>query len=143
MEDPDRTAGGKLGDYAYLGQNRSVADLVGNILSNVQEMVRSELKLAKAEVREETTKTLSGAKKMAIAAGAGLFALTFLLWSVALLLTRVVPDWVATLLVAGLLGAIAGVFYSKARGEIQIPKPDKTIQNIKENVEWMKNQTKS
>ena len=114
MDDTARTAGGKLADYAYFGRSddRSTADLVRDILSNVQEMVRSEVKLAKAEFREETTKTLSGAKKMAIATGAGLFALTFLLWSVALLLMRVVPDWVATLLVAVLLGAIAGALYA-------------------------------
>jgi len=145
MDDTARNAGGKLGEYAYSGRSadRSAADLVRDIISNVQEMVRSEVKLAKTEFREETTKTLSGAKKMGIAAGAGLFALTFVLWSVALLLARVVPDWVATLLVGVVLGAVAGVLYSKARREIQIPKPDKTIGNIKENVEWMKNQTKS
>ena len=145
MDETARSAGGKLGEYAYSGKSadRSAADLVRDIISNVQEMVRSEVKLAKAEFREETTKTLSGAKKMAIAAGAGLFALTFVLWSVAMLLARVLPEWVATLLVGVVLGAIAGVLYSKARGEIQIPKPEKTIENIKENVEWMKSQTKS
>jgi hypothetical protein len=145
MDDTARTAGGKLGEYAYSARSdeRSAADLVRDIISNVQEMVRSEVKLAKAEFREETTKTLSSAKKMAIAAGAGLFALTFVLWSVAQLLAHVVPDWVATLLVGVLLGAIAGVLYANARGTLQMPKPDKTIESIKENVEWMKNQTKS
>jgi len=145
MEDTARNAGGKLGEVAYAGRSgdRSAADLVRDIISNVQEMVRSEVKLAKAEFREETTKTLSGAKKMGIAAGAGVFALTFVLWSIALLLTRVVPDWVATLLVGLVLGAVAGVLYSKARSEIHIPTPEKTIENVKENVEWMKNQTRS
>jgi len=145
MDDTARNAGGKLGEYAYSGRSgdRSAADLVRDIISNAQEMVRSEVKLAKAEFREETTKTLSGAKKMAIAAGAGLFALTFVLWSVAMLLARVLPDWVATLLVGIVLGAVAGVLYSRARSEIQMPTPDKTIENIKENVEWMKNQTRS
>ena len=145
MEDTARNAGGKLGEVAYGGRStdRSAADLVRDIISNVQEMVRSEVKLAKAEFREETTKTLSGAKKMGIAAGAGLFAITFVLWSVALLLARVVPDWVATLLVGLVLGAVAGVLYTRARTQIQIPKPEKTIENVKENVEWMKNQTKS
>ena len=145
MDDTARSAGGKLGEVSYSGRatDRSAADLVRDIISNVQEMVRSEVKLAKAEFREETNKTLSGAKKMAIAAGAGLFALTFVLWSVALLLSRVVPDWVATLLVGIVLGAVAGVLYSKARTEIHIPKPEKTIENVKENVEWMKNQTRS
>jgi hypothetical protein len=60
-----------------------------------------------------------------------------------MLLARVLPDWVATLLVGVALGAVAAVLYSKARGEIQIPKPEKTIENIKENVEWMKGQTRS
>jgi len=145
MEDTARNAGGKLGEVAYTGRSgdRSAADLVRDIISNVQEMVRSEVKLAKAEFREETTKTLSGAKKMGIAAGAGVFALTFVLWTIALLLTRVVPDWVATLLVGLVLGAVAGVLYSKARSEIHIPTPEKTIENVKENVEWMKNQTRS
>jgi len=145
MDDTARTAGGKLGEYAYPGRaaDRSAADLVRDIISNVQEMVRSEVKLAKAEFREETTKTLSSAKKMAIAAGAGLFALTFVLWSVAMLLARVLPDWAAALIVGVVLGAVAAVLYSKARGDMQIPKPEKTIENIKENVEWMKSQTKS
>jgi hypothetical protein len=106
-------------------------------------MLRAELQLAEAEVREETTRALSGAKKMGIAAGAGLFALSFILWSVALLLARVLPEWVATLLVGIVLGAIAGALYLKARREMYVPMPDKTIENVKENVEWMKNQTKS
>jgi uncharacterized membrane protein YqjE len=145
MDDTARNAGGKLGEHAYAGRSmdRSAADLVRDIISNAQEMVRSEVKLAKAEFREEATKTLSGAKKMAIAAGAGIFALAFVLWSIAMLLARVLPDWVATLLVGVALGAVAAVLYSKARGEIQIPKPEKTIENIKENVEWMKGQTRS
>jgi uncharacterized membrane protein YqjE len=145
MDDTARNAGGKLGEFAYSGRtgDRSAADLVRDIISNVQDMVRSEVKLAKAEFREETAKTVSGAKKMAIAAGAGLFALTFVLWSVAMLMARVMPDWLATLLVGIVLGAIAAVLYSKARNEIHIPKPEKTIENVKENVEWMKNQTRS
>jgi hypothetical protein len=65
------------------------------------------------------------------------------LWSVAIFLARFLPDWVATLLVGGVLGAVASVLYSKARAEFQLPKPEKTIDNFKENIEWMKDQTKS
>jgi uncharacterized membrane protein YqjE len=138
-------AGGKLGEYAYTasGRERSTADLVRDIITNVQEMVRSEAKLAKAEFREETQKTLAGAKKMGIAAGAGFFALGFVLWSVALLLALVMPIWAATLVVGIALGLVAAVLYSKARSELQFPKPEKTIENVKENVEWMKNRTRS
>ncbi len=122
---------------------RSAADVVRDIIANVQEMVRSEVKLAKAEFREETKKTISGIKKIAIAALTGLFALGFVLWSVAMLLARIMPECAATLLVGVVLGAVAGVLYSQASGELQLPVPEKTIENLKENVEWMKNQTKS
>jgi len=145
MEDTARTAGGNLGEYAYTARSgeRSTADLVRDIISNVQDMVRSEVKLAKVEFREETQKTVAGAKKMAIAAVAGLFALSFILWSIATLLASAMPTWAAILLVGGVLGILAAVMYSKARGELQFPKPEKTIENVKENVEWMKSQTRS
>lgn len=145
MDDTARNTGGKLGEYAYAGRpaDRSAADLVRDIISNLEEMVRSELRLAKAEIREDTATALSGAKKMAIAAGAGLFAVAFVLWSVAIFLARFLPDWVATLVVGGVLGVVAGVLYSKARSEFRLPKPEKTIEKLKENVEWMKDQTKS
>jgi hypothetical protein len=145
MEDTARSAGGQLGSYAYQDRSteRSTADLVRDIIANVQEMLRSEVKLAKAELREETNKTISGVKKMAIAGMAGLFALTFILWSAQMYLATMMAAWVAALIVGGTLGLTAAVLYSKAKGEFQLPKPEKTIENLKENVEWMKNQTKS
>jgi uncharacterized membrane protein YqjE len=144
MEDTGRNAGGTLGESSYLSRgDRTTADLVRDIITNVQEMVRSEVKLAKAEVREETQKTVAGAKKLAVGAVAGLFALAFVLWSVAMMLMRVMPDWGATLTVGAVLGITAAIMLSKAKSEVRVPKPEKTIENVKENVEWMKNQTKS
>jgi uncharacterized membrane protein YqjE len=145
MDDIARTAGGKLGEYAYTsrGTDRSAADLVRDIIANAQEMVRSEIKLAKAELREETAKTAAAAKKMGIAAVAGLFGLAFVLWSIEMLLARVMPDWISSLLVGVTLAVLAGALYFNARGAVQLPKPEKTIENVKENVEWMKNQTRS
>jgi uncharacterized membrane protein YqjE len=145
MEDTAKNAAGGLGEYTYPGRtesDRSAADLVRDIISNVQGMVRSEVKLAKAELREETQKTVAGAKNMGAAVVAALFALSFVLWTVAMLLMRVMPDWAATLTVGVLLGITASVLYKKA-GELRVPTPDKTIENIKENVSWMKNQTRS
>ena len=142
MDDTARNAGGKLGEYAYR-TDRSAADLVRDIISNVQEMVRSEVRLAKAEVREEVDRTISGAKKLGVGAVAGLFALNFILWGVVLILGNVMPMWAATLVMGVALGAVAGVLLMKAKSEVHVPKPQKTIDNVKENVEWMKNQTRS
>jgi uncharacterized membrane protein YqjE len=124
-------------------RDRSMADVVKDIIGNVQDMIRSEVRLAKAELREETTRTLGGAKMLGVAAGLGFFAGAFLLTGIALLLALVMPAWMATLLMAVVLGAPAAILFAKGRSQLTVPTPTKTIDNVKENVEWMKNQTKS
>lgn len=144
MDDTARAAGGALGEYAYAPRTeRSTADLVRDIIGNVQEMVRSEVRLAKAELREELAKTLSGVKMLGTAAVAGLFALGFVLVTVTQLLAMVMPAWAATLVMGVVLGVVAGVTFGKGRSQLKMPTPEKTIENVKENVQWMKNQTRS
>ena len=145
MDSTARAAGGKLAEYMDQAhsEERSTAELVRDIITNVQAMVRSEVRLAKTEFREETQRTLSGARMMGMAAVSGLFALGFVLWSAAMLLSLAMPFWAATVLVGVVLAVVAGALYSKARGDVQFPKPEKTIENVKENVEWMKARTRS
>jgi uncharacterized membrane protein YqjE len=144
MDEAARTAGGGLGDYAYgRSADRATSDVVRDIIGNVEEMVRSEARLARAEFREETAKSLAAARKMGIAAGAGLFAVAFFLVSVSLLLSFIVPLWAAFLIVGSALGIAAAILFVKAKDALRVPKPEKTIESMKETVEWMKNQTRS
>ena len=68
INDPAKTAGGTLGEYAYRDGrgDRSIGDVLKDIFGNVQEMIRAEIRLARAEMREEAGKTLSSAQMMAI-----------------------------------------------------------------------------
>jgi len=144
MDEPARSAGGTLGEYAYQGgRERPMTEVLRDIIGNVQEMVRSEVRLARVEIRDETAKTARAGAMLAAGGVLGIIAGVFLLVCLAQLLNLVMPAWAATLLVALALGAAAAVFISKGRGGLRVPTPDKTIENVKENVEWMKNQTKS
>jgi uncharacterized membrane protein YqjE len=145
IDDPARSAGGTLGEYAYrdTGRERSMGEVVKDIITNVQDMVRSELKLAKAELREEGARSAAAAKLIGIGAGLALLSAGFVLVSVAQLLALVMPAWLATLVVGAVLGIAGLVMLSKGRAQFTVPTPTKTIENVKENVEWMKNQTKS
>ena len=52
MDDPGRQVGGNLGAYAYTGERgeqRTFADVIKDIIADVQDLIRSEVKLAKAE----------------------------------------------------------------------------------------------
>lgn len=147
MDDPARTAGGTLGEYAYTGrtgEERSAADVLKDIVGNLQEIIRSEVRLARAEIREETGKLANAGKMFAIGAVLGIFALGFVLWSLAYGLASVMSPWLATLIVGLVLGVVAGILISSGQTRLKAVsvKPERTVENVKENIEWMKNQTR-
>jgi uncharacterized membrane protein YqjE len=145
MNDPARTAGGALGQYAYdqAGRERPITEIFRDIVGNVQEMVRSEVRLARVEMREEASKAARAGAMLAAGAVLAITAGVFLLVCIAQLLDMVMPDWAAALIMAIALGIPAAILVSKGRQRLHVPMPEKTIENVKENVEWMKNQTKS
>ena len=143
IEDSARSAGGALGDYAYGNRSdRSMGDVVKDIILNVQEMVRSEIRLARIELKEEVAQATGAAKLIGIGAGLSLLGAAFLLVTVALVLALFMPAWAATLIVGAALGICGFVILQKGRASFEVPRPKKTIENVKENVEWMKNQTR-
>jgi|SRR4051812_3094997 len=143
--DPVRMAGGTLGEYAYRGsgQETSIADVLKDIFSNVQEMIRAEIRLARAEMRDEVSKTADSAKLLGAGAALGFFAAAFALVTVTLLLALVIPAWAAALVMTILLGLPAAILIGRGKSKFSVPTPQKTINSLKENVEWMKSQTKS
>jgi hypothetical protein len=145
MDDPGRAAGGAMGEYAYQssGGERPVMDVLKDIFGNVEEMVRSELRLARAEIREETKKAARSGALLAAGGVVGIIGAIFLLASVAQLLSLVMPDWASTLIIGFTLAIVAAILISKGRAGLRVPAPDRAFENMKENVEWMKNQTKS
>jgi uncharacterized membrane protein YqjE len=146
IDDPGRISGGTLGDYmsrSDIRSERSMGEVVKDIIGNVQDMMRSEMRLAKAEIREEAGKTMSAAKVLGIGAVLGLFAAGFLLLSVVQLLALAMPVWLASLIVGAVLAMAGFAMISKGKSHLRLPTPQKTIENVKENVEWMKNQTRS
>ena len=143
IDGPARSAGGTLGGYAYPRQGeRPLSDVLKDIIGNVQEMVRSEVRLARVELREEASQSAGAAKLIGIGAGLALFGSAFLLVTVALLLALVMPAWLATLIVGAALVLPGVLLLGKGRAEFRVPRPRKTIETVKENVEWMKNQTR-
>jgi len=153
MDDPARKATGQLGAYAYgsrdemesmTNRERSAGDVLKDIVGNVQEIIRSEVRLAKVETTEEITKAKSAAIILGAGGVFGLFATGFVLLAAVYALSLVVASWMAALIVGVVVGIAAAIMISRGLDEWNSlnPKPEKTIETVKENVEWMKNQTK-
>ena len=124
--------------------DRSVSDVLQDIVGNIQDIIRSEVRLAKTEVRQEAVKAKSASLLLGVGAVTGIFGTFFLLLTIVYALSNVVPNWAAALIVAIALAVIATVMVSMGLNQFKLvhPTPDKTIENLKENVEWAKRQVK-
>ncbi len=124
--------------------SRSIADVLQDIVANVQEIVRAEVRLAKTEVKEEASKAGRAAGMLAGGAVAGIYAVGLLLLTILFALARVMPLWLAALILFALLGIATAILLSAGKKRFQRvhAAPEKTIETMKENVEWVKSQTK-
>ncbi|MCU1237163.1 MAG: hypothetical protein JWP63_5130 [Candidatus Solibacter sp.] len=123
---------------------RSFSELLQDIVRNIQEILRSEIRLAKTEIGQELVKTKSAGALLGGGAVAGLFATFFALLALVYGLTRVMPDWAAALVVAVVMGVAAAIALTAGKKQLKQvhATPDKTLHSIKENVEWVQQQTK-
>ena len=124
--------------------DRSVAEILQDVLRNLQQIVRSEVRLAKTEVREEVIKAKSAAVFIAGGALCGIFAVFSLLLASVYGLTLVVPNWAAALIVTAVLTAVAAMTTLAGLKQLKRihPAPAKTVETMKENVAWAKQQVK-
>jgi uncharacterized membrane protein YqjE len=122
---------------------RSFSDVLQDIVHNLQDIIRSEVRLAKTEVREDLTKTRAAALLLGIGAVSCLFGVLFVLQATVYALSNVVPDWAAALIVALALGIGAAIALTKGVNQFkQVHAAPKTMESLKENVEWAKQQIK-
>jgi hypothetical protein len=124
--------------------DRSFADILQDIIANVQAIVRAEVRLAKAEISEEARKARPAGLRLVAGAVFGLSAVMFVLLAAVYGLSNVVPNWAAALIVGLGSGAIGALSARMGVTHVQRidPTPDKTIRSVKENVAWSKQQLK-
>jgi hypothetical protein len=115
-----------------------------DIVRNVQDILRSEVRLAKAEIRHEATQAASAALWMTIGIVGLMSAWMFLLWTAVYALATILPIWAATLVIAAAVASIGGVLMiAGLRRFARItPMPERTVASLQENLEWMKQPTK-
>jgi len=123
--------------------NRSISTVLTDIVGNIQEIVRSEMRLAKTEVTEEVAKLRSASVLMGLGAFMLSVSVLFVLLAVVYALSAVMPAWAAALIVgvgAGVIAALCcGLGIKRFKAVRAAPK---TTATLKENVEWAKNLTR-
>lgn len=123
---------------------RSVPEVLQDIVGNLQEIVRSEFRLAKTELKEEAAKAAKPAATFGVGLVLGFYGIGFLLLASVYGLSTVMAGWLAALLVGAILAIVSIALISSSGKKLKRvnPTPDKTIQSLEENVQWAKPQIK-
>jgi uncharacterized membrane protein YqjE len=121
--------------------DRAIAEVLQNILSNVYEIIRSEFRLAKVESQEQLSKAAKSSGLLAIGLLLATFALGLFLLTLVYALETVMAAWLAALIVAAsvTIAAISIIQVGRERMR-RIHMPERTIATVKENVQWAKRQ---
>jgi hypothetical protein len=122
-------------------EDASLGTLVSQLGTQLPDLIRSELRLAQAEVAEKGKRAGIGLGMFSAAGLLGFFGIGVLLAACVLLLDLVLPAWAAALIVAAVLFAAAGIaalMGKKKVAEAGAPKPERAIEGIKQDVATVK-----
>ena len=125
-------------------RERSTAALIRLLSEQTSSLVHQEVELAKVELAEKGRRAGAGAAALAAAGVAGLLTLGSLTAFLVLALDGAMPAWLAALCVTvlwALVGVALGLYGRQKLEEAGGPVPEKTIETVKEDIEWLKHPT--
>jgi uncharacterized membrane protein YqjE len=122
-----------------------LGDEFSGIATDVREVVRTELELAKAEMREQVQLLTRSAMWGGIALVCAMLMLVFVALTAMFALSTALPMWVSALLVTLALGGLAALggalAYARIKQITVVPK--RALRAFKEDVAWAGSELKS
>jgi cytochrome c biogenesis protein CcdA len=124
-----------------MDRTESAPELAADILEEAERLVRLEIALAKAELKELA---ITNAIAACAFAGAAVLAIVTVLIAIpVLIVVAVEPHWLAALgwIVVYLLLAVGLALFG--RGKLHIAMPERTVNSLKETKDWALRQMRS
>jgi MFS family permease len=124
----------------------SMAELVKQLSEQTSRLARQEVELAQAELTMKGKRAGIGLGMFGGAGAIGFYALGALVAAAVLALATAVTSWLSALIVAVVLGAIAGVMALQGKNKVQEatpPIPEQTTESVKEDVQWAKSRAQA
>lgn len=125
--------------------SRETPEVLRSLVDNTQLLVKKEIELAKLEIKDIVTARVMAVAFLVIAAVAGLFFTGFLLVTAAKALELVVAEWLAWLIVTGVLLVVIIVLLLLAKHKLRVPpnKPERTMETIETTKQWAQKKVQS
>lgn len=118
----------------------SLGEIAGGLAGDVQDLVKGELKLARAEFDEKLQGLIAGAILLVGGALVAFAGLVVLLEGGAAILARWIPTWASLLIVGAVIVLIGGLTARGGLAKLSIKNitPDRTAANLSKDARIMK-----
>lgn len=124
-----------------IAAEKDLSELVGELTTDIGNLVSTHIELAKVEIKEEVKKAGLGAGLLSGAGVAALFALLLLSFALAWGLAEVIDAGWAFLIVGLVWAAAAAVMALMGKDRIsRVTGPEQTIDEVKEDAQWVRQQ---
>lgn len=127
-------------------QDPSIATLLGEVVTDAQSLVRGELELARAEVRDEIRHARKGLMELTLSGVVmAIGALMLVMMVVQLLAVFGLELWVSYLIVGAVLTGFGYLRFKGAEKRIADidPVPHETIDSVRKDLKWIRQPTPS
>ena len=134
MSTPSGTGVDVRADEAGRLSRMSVGDLVGEVSRDMSQLVRQEMQLARAELRQDAKQTGQAAGAFGGAGFAGYMVALFVSIALWWALANGMDEGWAALIVAAIWGVVAAVLAVLGRTRMRQvnPKPERTVQTLQQ-----------
>ncbi len=120
-----------------------LGELIGTLATDIQDLVRGEIKLARAEMDEKLDRVIMAAIWLLGGALVGFAGLVVILQGAAAALALVLPVWAAFLIVGVVIVIIGAIFARSGLGMLSLKTltPDRTAANLQKDARVVKENT--
>jgi cyanate permease len=127
-----------------LHSERTLPEVLTGAIGNIQEIIRSEFQLGKAEIKASIVKMSGLAAMIGVGFTISLYAIGFILLAIVYKLSTMMEAWMAALLMGGVLALIAIIILFSATNKLKQVNAiaERTVETMKENMTWAKKQMK-
>ena len=142
MTSPQHADGATRADVPPADPSQATTgELIGQLSDQVSRLVRDEVRLAQAEVTQKAKRLGIGAGQFGGAGVVAILGLGALVTAAILGLANVLPGWLAAVIVAVVLFAVAGVLALLGKKDVEKatpPLPTETIASVQADVDAVK-----
>jgi hypothetical protein len=123
-------------------EERPLSELFSDLVTETSNLVRNEVALARVELTDKASKIGKNVGSLVIGGAVAYAGVLAIGAAVIMLLSRVMPNWLAALVVGLVVVCVAWLMISKAIAALQKVelKPEATVESVKEDAKWIKDQ---